>query len=288
MSYKDIIKKLRSGVQTSRPTFNPDLVDTQELNSAPRDPKVAKSKENNDTWSELEEHHLDRNSTPNTPVGRIHGIPASSKFGANLDARDEQIERIEAMFGEFGTTISAYMLTQMLSHGGIARTIQRLGLRTRGREGADMIQIENWILTNGTEKFCSVIGIRSKVHNKEAAPPVEAPSSEEGTPSTSQSSLQVREMNPSTENLEIGRHKLTAGGVNRHKITSAPSRTHQEKITFKPIQLGEKKPDPVEEPKIPLRTPTPTPRQSQGFQFSPGSGGKPRPGTPGSTEGGKK
>ncbi|CAN5435110.1 hypothetical protein BH09SUM1_BH09SUM1_17730 [soil metagenome] len=89
------------------------------------------------------------------------GLIASGAGDQAYRQRSEQVNSIEALFGEFGPSVCSYMLTQSLSSGGIGRVIKKLNLNSRGRDGADMAQIEGWILKNGVEPFCKSVGIRT-------------------------------------------------------------------------------------------------------------------------------
>jgi len=89
---------------------------------------------------------------------KIPGMISKSDKAARL----ELIEQVEAMFGEFGPAIASYMLSSAMSEKGIQVILQKLDLHTRGRVGADMAQIEAWILANGVEEFRRAVGIRER------------------------------------------------------------------------------------------------------------------------------
>lgn len=181
---------------------------------------------------------------------------------------EEEIDRIESMFGEFGPAVCAYILTQLHIQGGIGRTVQKLEMRSRGRISADMAQIENWILSQGVEKFCSKVGIRLKPHEI-ATPPPHEPGDDATQPlRVSTPDLKIKPINPSTPSLNAEqRSKITSGGVNRKKDGAV---AHHTPITFKPIGLGKdssqtaKKPE-NSEPEQKDMSPCTPPR----FPFSP-------------------
>lgn len=115
------------------------------------------------------------------------------------------------MFGEFGPVICAYMLSQSLSQGGVARVVTKLGLRSKGRDGADMAQVENWLLRHGVEKFRAKVGLRQNAHDapppsreEENSPAEDSHSSHphvrplgtrEGPPKATRTPIQVRAVN---------------------------------------------------------------------------------------------
>lgn len=267
--------------------IDPDLDETQELKPATQSKSAFNFNENSGLRDDAEEHHFENPTSARATLGKLYGTSSISKFGNNTDARDEQIERIEAMFGEFGPSVSVYMLAQLLSQGGITRTVQRLGLRTRGREGADMVQIENWILTNGVENFCRLVGIQKKNQSNETPPPQDSSPEQSKEAHPESPELKVRPINPSEGSSSSPRQRFSTGGINRHKISREPGRSHQDKVTFKPIKLGEEKALPEETPekKEPVEPPT-SPRQAQGFKFAPQTG-RNRPPGQGGPEGGK-
>jgi hypothetical protein len=100
-------------------------------------------------------------------------IVQNEKDDSVYQMRSGHIAQIEAMFGEFGPQVCSYMLTQSLSDGGVKRTLAKLGLQSRGRDGADLALIENWILKSGVPEFCQKVGL--KLHRNAPPPPLAPP-----------------------------------------------------------------------------------------------------------------
>jgi hypothetical protein len=96
------------------------------------------------------------------------GVVQNDTDDSVYNQRSEHVQRIENMFGEFGSTICAYMLTHSMTDGGVKRIITKLSLSSRGREGADLALIESWILKNGAEAFAKAVNLRLQ---PAAAPP---------------------------------------------------------------------------------------------------------------------
>lgn len=154
-----------------------------------------------------------RESTPGVPGLRtrgdgpaIAGIVQNDKDDSVYNMRNELVQRVEAMFGEFGPQVCAYMLTQALTTGGIARVVKKLGLTSRGRDGADMAQVEAWILKNGVEPFCKVAGVRIGP----AAPPPPMP--DPGTGMREGKDPRVRPLDPSALPVREGTAQGRPGG----------------------------------------------------------------------------
>jgi hypothetical protein len=166
-------------------------------------------------------------------AGRRHaegGIIQNEKDDSQYNARSEMVERVESMFGEFGPVICSFMLTQWMMPGGIGRILSKLELRSRGRDGADLAQVENWILRNGTEAFCKAVGIRLEPIK---AGPQPDPPTNQGDPR-----LVVRELKPASPAADPRRAAMGVGAVNR--TTGAQQQgahTHLQQITVKPINL---------------------------------------------------
>lgn len=97
----------------------------------------------------------------------------------------ENVARIESMFGEFGIAVCSYMLTQSMTPGGVGRVLKKLSIPSRGRESADMAQVENWVLKEGAEAFCTLVGIRHEgnAHFPPNAPPLHGEEHSSGHPS---------------------------------------------------------------------------------------------------------
>lgn len=91
---------------------------------------------------------------------RSGGVVQSGINDTAYRERSEMVDQIDALFGDFGPSVSSYMLTQALSNGGVKRVTAKLELRSRGREGADLALIANWINSHGVERFCRAVGLR--------------------------------------------------------------------------------------------------------------------------------
>jgi len=102
--------------------------------------------------------------------------------------RSAQVNRIEAMFGAHGPRISSYLLSQSLTPGGVSRVVQKLGLESRGREGADLAIVEKFLSQKGAEAFCKVVGLRL-AGDSPAPPPIQSPA---GSPSESSNAVGLR------------------------------------------------------------------------------------------------
>ncbi len=206
------------------------------------------------------------------------GIVQSDGEDSFYNERAEQVQRIQEIFGEFGPTISSYVLTQSLTSGGVGRIVTKLGLTTRGRDGADLAQVENWLLKNGVEKFCKTVGLR--------LPGASAPASSTSSVKPPADKIVVRRIDPTItrENEEgpVVSVPVASRTVNRASTinpnTPQPVRSHLQKVTVTPVRLdGSDQPDGVEPPPAaeigpptPPSTEQPGPAaKSGGFPFSP-------------------
>lgn len=192
--------------------------------------------------------------------------------------RAEQVQRIQEIFGEFGPTVSSYVLTQSLTSGGVGRIVIKLGLTTRGRDGADLAQVENWLLKNGVEKFCKTVGLRlpGAASSSSSTSAVKPPSDQ----------IVVRRIDPTItrENEEgpVVSVPVASRTVNRASTinpnTPQPVRSHLQKVTVTPVRL-DGSPDPEQQevapateiaPATPPTTdPSAPASKGGGFPFSP-------------------
>lgn len=171
---------------------------------------------------------------------RTHGVVQNEKDDSVYNMRSEHIARIEAMFGEFGPTVSSYMLTQSLTDGGVRRVLMKLELQSRGRDGADLALIENWILRHGADSFCE----RVKLRNNRSAPP--PPPSAPPNPSREALNVTVRPLEgnrpghqaPQTSQNRVGPRPRPVGQENASS-QGAPA-SHLNKISITPLGLAGK------------------------------------------------
>lgn len=199
-------------------------------------------------------------SRPGEERERVARRPTSTPAPRDVRAhrmREELVERVEAMFGEFGPVICSYMLSQALTQGGVARVVQKLDLRSRGRDGADMAQVENWILRHGVEKFHARTGLRenaahatpppevenSPTHDPHPAKPHVRPLREETSPRASSTAVRVKAVNRQSP----------------RETPTAPS--HVKRVDIKPVGLRGGTP-PAEEERKPEKPPPQPPSPS--------------------------
>lgn len=88
------------------------------------------------------------------------GVVMHAQNDTAYDVRNEQVETIEAMFGDYGPVICSYILTQFFAPGGMKRLVEKLGMHSRGRDNADMSQVEAWLAAKGKERFMEVCRLR--------------------------------------------------------------------------------------------------------------------------------
>lgn len=171
---------------------------------------------------------------PQRPANSVYATHQGDSFYA---ARAEHVNRVREMFGEFGTQISSHILTQSLTEGGVGRIIVKLGLVTRGRDGADLAQIENWILKNGVESFRKAVGLRAVDAPQPATPDNRrgiAPISATGTKSVG---VIVRPLDD--EESQNALRRATPRTFPMRDANLVPnSPIHTQKVTVKPVNLA--------------------------------------------------
>lgn len=170
--------------------------------------------------------------------GVVHSTPENTAY----QQRSEQVQRIEAMFGGYGHTISSYLLTQSFTEGGVRRVVEKLSLSSRGRDGADLGQICQWIETHGTEEFCRRTNLRLK--------PQPAPAPDAGGSGTGEAEVRVRPLDLRTRqssDSDSNREKMATGPRPRQM---GPGETQpvnfegaRQKITVQPVGLDGKEID---------------------------------------------
>ncbi|MBI1290032.1 hypothetical protein GC173_02140 [bacterium] len=170
---------------------------------------------------------------------RSEGVVQNEKDDSVYNMRSEHVSRIEAMFGEFGPAISSYMLTQSLTDGGVRRVLVKLDLQSRGRDGADLAQIENWILRHGIETFCDKVKIR--LGGAAPPPPPMAPPPQKDEPRVT-----VRPLQPNRPGAQApvmgtprpGPQQPRPRPVGQENSSPAnPQNSPTQKVAFAPIGL---------------------------------------------------
>ncbi len=94
-----------------------------------------------------------------TPTPRRGLVEASAEDTIYWE-RTDRITRIRRLFKPFGSAVCSYVLTQSLTHKGIARVVLKLGMTPRNMEDSDLTQVQSWLRRNGPAEFCRVVGIR--------------------------------------------------------------------------------------------------------------------------------
>jgi len=218
-------------------------------NKAPSHPNPNK---NSPVQKETREGQSGTSSGIRRPTSFSNSSPTPSQVDFN-------VQMIHDMFGEFGPTVSAYILTQILTPGGIIRILQKLELRTRGREGADLAQIETWLITNGVEAFCIRVGIRSKSSSTDPG------LLNRHTPMESEDPrLHIRSLDDTQPMRD--RPAMSSTTFNRQKQLGDKGASHQTKVTMKPTDLGK---DPGEDSAPPPPPPPSMPPPKPGYGFCP-------------------
>lgn len=85
--------------------------------------------------------------------------------------RTDRITRIERLFKPFGMSVCSHVLAQSLTHKGIARLVQKLGMSPRNMEDSDLTQVQGWLRRNGPVEFCLKVGIRYTGESTEVRKP---------------------------------------------------------------------------------------------------------------------
>ncbi len=150
--FKDLFKKDKSGGADAQ------TPPSQERSAEFARPEVPADPPSSSGIAGLHQRHDDEGAPPPRS-----GVVQNDVNDSVYKMRAEQVARIDAMFGEFGPAVSSYLLTQSLMPGGIKRLVQKLELQSRGREGADLALIANWITEAGTATFCQKVGLRQHV-----------------------------------------------------------------------------------------------------------------------------
>ncbi|MCC6547850.1 hypothetical protein IT570_11855 [Candidatus Sumerlaeota bacterium] len=185
----------------------------------------------------MESHSSASNSTnAQRPRNSVYSTHMGDSFYAQ---RQEHVNRVREMFGEFGSQVSSYILTQSLTEGGVGRIIIKLGLVTRGRDGADLAQIENWILKNSVEAFHKAVGLRAP--GAGASPPRDnRPGVAEISVSGDKSvGVTVRTLDDNEDNNEIRNAlRLATPRTFPARDTKPRPATHTQKVSVQPVNLN--------------------------------------------------
>lgn len=174
--------------------------------------------------------------------------------------RAEQVQAIEAMFGEYGPAVSSFLLTQSLMPGGVGRVVQKLGMSSRGRDGADLAQINGWLGKHGVDAFCEKVRIRQR---------------------TSRGSGEVTPPPTDGEKLPEGKTYRTRGQLKTSDTQNQPAPSHLQSVDVEGVSLtGEPRkvveppmapdaPPPPPKPAEPQRPQPVPPTEKRGFMFAP-------------------
>lgn len=180
--------------------------------------------------------------------------------------RAEQVQAIEAMFGEYGPAVSSFLLTQSLMPGGVGRVVQKLGMSSRGRDGADLAQINGWLGKNGADAFCEKVRIRQRTSrgSGEITPPV---ADGHGV--------------PEGEKMPEGKTYRTRGQQKPSDTQSKSAPSHVQSVDVEAVSLSGEPRKVVEPPMAPDAPPPPPkpaepqrphpvpPTEKRGFMFAP-------------------
>lgn len=189
-------------------------------------------------------------------ISRTKGLVVSDESHQAYRERDEHVRRVHELFGVFGSVISSYVLTQSLSSGGVGRILSKLQVTSRGRDGADLAQIEGWILKNGADSFCKVVGIREHASAGSIKTPVK------GRAHAVDKVIKNENAEESGE-LRVDQDPKLKEMIRRSAAKSAVESQPRRKVSVRPIDLssGEQAPEPTPDKENP---------RSAGFPFLPG------------------
>lgn len=206
MDFKNFFGKFRQSGSDDTKDMDRSSIE-EETPSDPLTP-AAKSRssatDNKTIRSRSEVPGLETRNNGDRPKAPNKGIVANNTNDSVYMERSEHVERIFAMFGDFGTLISSHILTASFSPGGVKRLTEKLGMTSRGRDGADMAQIETWLNENGSDAFLAKCGLRKDL--KAPAPPPPPP-----TPGKKEVDLRVKAIKGKGDTKEGARFQAIPG-----------------------------------------------------------------------------
>jgi hypothetical protein len=269
MDFKGIINRLRDArahQKADRP-FDEFDIPVPELDAAPPPPAPDPVSPMPDPASETGRRKrtgiagLGTNEDPDSGPAPANRVVQNAVDDSAYQARARQIEHIHALFGDYSNRTCTYLLTQSLMDGGMARLVERLGMRPRGRDGADMAQIAQWLTENGEERFCRAVGVRLSGDTGPVPPPITHPASapDPATPPG------VRVQPLGTRSASSSRPPKPAPRTVRDPSSTGTGASHRTKVSFTPVSL---KPAAEDEGHPPASLADPP---SKNFMYSPKS-----------------